>query len=97
MSWLEKYAWPAEEKFHCSDYTLVKVNEFTEKLLSVGTLGGACYASIHPHSVEYALDSFIGNYVIGNVLMTMNSPDYLLQEERNIPAFLNTINSDYIQ
>ncbi|MBT6326609.1 MAG: guanine deaminase, partial [Bdellovibrionales bacterium] len=81
LSWLTNYTWPYEAKFKSKEYTLKKVLAFTEKLLSVGTLGGACFASIHPHTVEYALDSFIGDFIVGNVLMTENSPDYLVQSE----------------
>ena len=83
LEWLSKYTWPYEEKFKSLKYTQKKVAQFSQELLAVGTLGGACYASIHPHTVELALENFKGNFIIGNVLMTMNSPDYLIQTEQN--------------
>ena len=79
LEWLSKYTWPYEEKFKSLDYTKNKVKKFAAELIQNGTLGGACYASIHPHTVDLALENFIGNFTIGNVLMDMNSPDYLSQ------------------
>jgi guanine deaminase len=83
LEWLSKYTWPYEAKFKSVEYTQKKVTKFSKELLAVGTLGGACYASIHPHTVELALENFKGNFIIGNVLMTMNSPEYLIQSEKN--------------
>ena len=82
LEWLKKYTWPYEEKFKSLDYTKKKVQKFKEELLAVGTLGGACFASIHPHTVELAIEKFIGDFTIGNVLMTMNSPADLCQTDQ---------------
>lgn len=95
LEWLSKYTWPYEEKFKSLDYTKKKVVQFGEELLSVGTLGGACYASIHPHTVELALDTFKGDFIIGNVLMTMNSPKYLVQTASNAIATVKKLSSKY--
>jgi guanine deaminase len=81
LTWLSKYTWPYEAKFKSVDYTKKKVASFTKELIKAGTFGGACYASIHPHTVDYAMENFVGNFVVGNVLMTMNSPKYLTQTE----------------
>jgi len=51
--------------------------------LEVGTLGGCVYSSIHGHTVEDALENFVGDFSVGNVLMTMNSPDYLTMKEED--------------
>lgn len=95
LSWLTNYTWPSEAKFKSKEYTLKKVIAFTQKLLSVGTLGGACFASIHPHTVEYALDSFIGDFIVGNVLMTENSPDYLVQSENEALEIVKYLSEKY--
>ncbi len=83
LEWLSQYTWPYEAKFKSIEYTKRKVEKFGQELLAVGTLGGACYASIHPHTVGLALKEFKGDFIIGNVLMTMNSPKYLVQSEKN--------------
>ncbi len=81
LRWLEKYTWPYEHKFQDENYSLERADKFSRELLRVGTLGGACYSSIHAHTVDHALKYFKGDFIVGNVLMTMNSPDYLLQTE----------------
>lgn len=82
LTWLSKYTWPFEAKFKDLKFSSLKAKHFTKRLLSNGTLGGACYASIHGHSVDHALNNFVGDYIVGNVLMTMNSPDYLSQTKK---------------
>ncbi len=82
LNWLMKYTFPTEMKFKSKRYTQKRVKEFTQKLLSRGTIGGACYSSLHTHSTSLALDSFIGDYIVGNVLMTMNSPKGLNHSQK---------------
>lgn len=77
LEWLSKYTWPYEDKFKDKKYAQEKAENFARELVQVGTLGGACYSSIHPHATEIALKEFVGDFVVGNVLMDMNSPDYL--------------------
>lgn len=83
LTWLSKYTWPYESKFKSKRYTRQRAHRFSRELLSVGTLGGACYSSLHGHTVDEALEHFVGDFVVGNVLMTMNSPDYLKQTKKN--------------
>ena len=80
LDWLKDYTWPAEEKFKNKSYARQKALHFTQQLAQSGTLGGGCYGSCHGHTVDLALQNFIGDFIVGNVLMTMNSPDYLLQK-----------------
>ncbi|ATH07681.1 guanine deaminase [Halobacteriovorax marinus] len=82
LQWLINYTWPYEAKFKDKSYSKSKAQKFAEELASVGTLGGACYASIHAHTVDDALKYFVGDFVVGNVLMTMESPDYLTQTKK---------------
>ncbi len=81
LSWLEKYTFPTETKFAVKSYADKKAKTFFAKLSSVGTLGGACYSSVHEHAIEAAMKYVKGDFVIGNVLMNMNSPKKLSQTE----------------
>jgi guanine deaminase len=95
LEWLSKYTWPYEAKFKSINYTKEKAQQFARELLQVGTLGGACYASIHPHTVDVAQEMFIGDFIIGNVLMTMNSPDYLTQTSENALRLVSDLSGKY--
>lgn len=90
LTWLSKYTWPYEAKFKDKKFSASKAKTFSNSLLEVGTLGGACYASIHGHSVDHALKEFVGDYVVGNVLMTMNSPEYLTQTPKQAIKLVET-------
>ena len=81
LTWLENYTFPTETKFANKTYAKKRAVEFFKRLTSTGTIGGACYSSIHEHAVEAALDNVNGHFVIGNVLMNMNSPKKLTQSE----------------
>jgi guanine deaminase len=82
LDWLKHYTWPNEAKFSQKKYSSEKSQAFAKKMLELGTMGGGCFSSIHTHAVEDALKYFKGEFVVGNVLMTMNSPDYLTQSPR---------------
>ncbi len=81
LEWLEKYTFPAEMKFKNKKYAQNKAKQFFKKLTMHGTIGGACYSSIHEHAVDAAIKNARGHFVIGNVLMNMNSPQELTQSE----------------
>lgn len=81
LGWLEKYTFPTEMKFKDKKYAKKRAEEFFKKLVNHGTLGGACYSSIHEHAVDAAIKRAQGHFVIGNVLMNMNSPEELTQSE----------------
>lgn len=81
LTWLEKYTFPTETKYASKTYAAKKARSFFQKLIRVGTLGGACYSSIHEHAVTEAMREVKGDFVIGNVLMNMNSPKKLTQTE----------------
>lgn len=95
LTWLEKYTWPYEAKFKDKKYSLKKAKRFSEELISVGTLGGACYSSIHEHAVDHAIKYFIGDYIIGNVLMDMNSPKNLLQKKSDALKMIKNLSAKY--
>lgn len=79
LDWLSKYTWPYEAQFKNKTFSQNKARQLATYLLANGTLGGACYGSIHGHTVDHGLRHFVGDYILGNVLMTMNSPKYLSQ------------------
>ena len=79
LHWLKNHTWPSESKFKLKSYTKNKIKSFSKKLIQTGTLTGGCYSSIHHHATELGIESFPGELIVGNVQMTMNSPDYLLQ------------------
>jgi guanine deaminase len=81
LQWLEKYTFPTEMKFANKDYAKTKAKNFFAKLSKVGTIGGACYSSIHENALDSAMEEVQGEFVIGNVLMNMNSPEELTQSE----------------
>ncbi|MFT6631042.1 MAG: guanine deaminase [Bacteriovoracaceae bacterium] len=79
LDWLDNYTFPTEKKFQNKKFSKAKSQHFFERLTGVGTLGGACYSSIHEHALDDAMNAVTGDFVIGNVLMTMNSPKFLTQ------------------
>jgi guanine deaminase len=81
LEWLEKFTFPTEMKFANKAYAKKRALEFFKKLSSTGTLGGACYSSIHEHAIDAAMKNVKGEFVIGNVIMNMNSPKELTQGE----------------
>lgn len=82
LEWLEKYTFPTEQKFENKAYAKARAKKFFKKLLHTGTIGGACYSSIHEHALAAAQNEVKGHFVIGNVLMNMNSPEKLTQTEK---------------
>jgi guanine deaminase len=81
LGWLEKYTFPTEMKFSKKAFAQEKAKIFFKKLSDHGTLGGACYSSIHEHAIDAAFKKVQGHFVIGNVLMNMYSPEKLTQSE----------------
>lgn len=79
LTWLEKYTFPSEARFSSKAYAKKKAKAFFKRLVSVGTLGGACYSSIHEHALDEAMKEVVGDVLIGNVLMTQESPTSLIQ------------------
>jgi guanine deaminase len=95
LSWLENYTFPTERKYQSKRYAKQKAKFFFDRLTSVGTLGGACYSSIHEHALDYAMDEVKGDFVIGNVLMTINSPKYLSQTKEQAVTIVKKLAAKY--
>jgi guanine deaminase len=82
LQWLEKYTFPAEMKFSSSRYGREKARIFFRRLIRAGTVGGAVFSSIHENALHAAMKEAKGDFIIGNVQMNMNSPEGLVQTER---------------
>ena len=95
LKWLEKYTFPAEAKFQNKKYAKKEAAIFFKRLIATGTLGGACYSSIHDHALEYAMEEAKGDFIIGNVLMTMNSPKNLTQSKKEAIQSVKKLSGKY--
>jgi guanine deaminase len=81
LEWLEKYTFPTEAKFEKKAYSNQNAKQFFKRLSRAGTIGGAIYSSIHEAAIDAAMKEVKGRFVVGNVLMNMNSPAALTQTE----------------
>ena len=95
LDWLKNHTWPNEAKFKDEAYALEKSTSFAKSLINSGTLSGAVYGSIHEHSVDYAIKNFPGEFIVGNVLMTMNSPEDLLQTKEQAIELTTKLSEKY--
>ncbi len=95
LEWLKNYTWPYEAKFKNKAYAEKKAHEFFSRLIATGTLGGACYSSLHETALIEAFKHVVGDFVIGNVLMTMNSPDYLSETKTQAVNKVKKFSSKY--
>ncbi len=84
LDWLENFVFPEEQKFSDVSFTRQRALEFSEKLFRCGTLSGAVYSSIHSSTFKIAQECFRGHFLIGNVVMTHNSPQELTQSKYEI-------------
>ena len=95
LDWLKNHTWPNEARFIDENYTKDKSLSFSKSLINAGTLTGAVYGSIHAHSVDYARANFPGDFIVGNVLMTMNSPGDLLQKQEEAIDLVRSLGQKY--
>jgi len=79
IEWLEKYTFPEEAKYGSAEFARQKAEYFWKRILSQGTVGGLCYSSIHDIALEEAMRLAPNDFLIGNVLMTMNCPANITQ------------------
>lgn len=80
LEWLNKYTFPAEEKFQDADYASQMAAFFLDELLKNGTTTALVFATVHPQSVN----SFFAEaqkrnlrMIAGKVMMDRNAPDFL--------------------
>ena len=81
LEWLEKYIFPAEEKFADPEFAREVSREFFSGLLRNGTTTAVVFSSSHREATETAFEEAVKSgirAVIGQVLMDMNGPEELL-------------------
>ncbi|MFA7685919.1 MAG: guanine deaminase [Candidatus Gracilibacteria bacterium] len=79
LPWLKKHIWPEESKFAEKKYSDKMVGKFYKELAKNGTRNAIIYSSVHKYATEKSIieGKKNGNFIIGNVLMDQNSPEYL--------------------
>lgn len=80
LSWLNRYTFPAEEKFSDPLYAAAVAEFFWDELLRNGTTTALVFATVHPVSVEvlFAEAQRRGvRMIAGKVLMDRNAPETL--------------------
>jgi len=95
LEWLDQFVFPEENRFSKQDYARTRSREFFTKLARCGTLSGAIYGSIHEHSVVEAMRELEGDFRVGNVVMTDNSPAFLMQSEENYQETCKKLFKEY--
>ncbi len=80
LEWLEKYTFPAEQKFSDSEHARKAAEFFIKELLRNGTTTAMMFATVHPESVD-AIFSVASRYnmriAAGKVMMDRNCPEQL--------------------
>ena len=80
LDWLNKYAFPAEERLADVDYATELADFFTDALLANGTTTALVFATVHPHSVDAIFSAAQARgmrLIAGKVLMDCNCPETL--------------------
>jgi guanine deaminase len=80
LTWLEKHAFPAEQKFHDSDYAKQIADIFINELLRNGTTTALVFGTVHPQSVDAFFtqaQKYNLRMIAGKVMMDRNCPDSL--------------------
>ncbi len=83
LTWLKNYTFPTEMRFADPAYSKDRAKAFFQKLRNSGTQGGAIYSSIHETAIRSAFREVKGHFVMGNVLMNMESPPELTVGEED--------------
>jgi guanine deaminase len=77
LDWLDKYAYPAEERFADAHYARSVATDFLDALLQNGTTCAQVFATVHPASAEAIFDAANERnmrLIAGKVLMDRNCP-----------------------
>jgi guanine deaminase len=81
LDWLETYTFPVESKFQDADYARSIAQFFLDELLRQGTTTAVILTTIFPESVAVLFEEAAQRnmrIIAGQVLMTRNAPDFLL-------------------
>ena len=80
LDWLNKYAFPAEQKFADAGHAAEVADFFVDELLRNGTTTALVFATVHPQSVDAIFDKASKlnmRLLSGKVLMDKNCPEDL--------------------
>jgi len=77
LDWLNRYAYPAEERFANVEYAREVAVAFVDQLLVNGTTTALVFGTVHPHSAEAIFEAAAARemrLIAGKVLMDRNCP-----------------------
>jgi guanine deaminase len=80
LDWLNRYAYPAEQKFADANHAAEVADFFVDELLRNGTTTALVFATVHPQSVDAIFDKALQvnmRLLSGKVLMDRNCPEAL--------------------
>lgn len=80
LDWLNRYAFPAEQRFADRDYAREVANFFLDELLRNGTTTALVFGTVHAHSADVILEAARVRgmrLIAGKVLMDRNCPQAL--------------------
>jgi len=80
LDWLNRYAYPAEERFADPDHAREVAVAFVDELLRNGTTTALVFGTVHPHSADAIFEAARARgmrLVAGKVMMDCNCPESL--------------------
>jgi len=86
LDWLNRYAYPVEQKFADAAHAAEVADFFVDELLRNGTTTALVFATVHPQSVDAIFDKALKQnmrLLAGKVLMDKNCPEELRDDPRS--------------
>lgn len=86
LDWLNRYAYPAEQKFADADHAAEVADFFVDELLRNGTTTALVFATVHPQSVDAIFERASRQnmrLISGKVLMDKNCPEALRDDVKS--------------
>jgi guanine deaminase len=86
LDWLNKYAYPAEQKFEDADHAAEVADFFVDELWRNGTTTALVFATVHPQSVDAIFEKALRKnmrLMSGKVLMDRNCPESLRDDVKS--------------
>ncbi|MFN2374835.1 MAG: guanine deaminase [Cyclonatronaceae bacterium] len=81
LEWLQKYAFPEEDRHRDFEYARLSARLFINELLRNGTTTANVFTTVHPHTADLLFEEALSKnmrLIAGKVLMDRNAPDSLL-------------------
>ena len=86
LDWLNRYAYPVEQKFADAAHAAEVADFFVDELLRNGTTTALVFATVHPQSVDAIFDKALQQnmrLLAGKVLMDKNCPEELRDDAQS--------------